>query len=107
MAHPVKEAEYGTFLWLCREIAASLNESRNEGEWGYDLRKRIEGYVNSGYMQMLSPPPLAAPREGAPAPKPHIWSFLTPLSRMALTSGEDRYLMPEDCTGVVSDFTVL
>lgn len=105
MAYP-RTIEYGTYPWLVQEVGAALGYGPNDATWGRDQRKIVDSVIQSGYMQMLYPPPLGAPREGAPAPKPHQWSFLAPLAKLALASGESEYRLPEDFSGVVGDMTI-
>ena len=106
MSYPVREVEYGTYAWLQQEVGIALKFPPNPAEWDHAQNQQAASIINSGYMQMLYPPPLAAPREGAPAPKPHQWSFLTPLGKLELSSGEATYRLPDDFSGVVGEITV-
>jgi hypothetical protein len=106
MSYPIQDIEYGTYQWLRREVGGALDGNFNAAEWDHDKSQKVDSIIQSGYMQMLYPPPLAAPREGAPAPAPHQWSFLTPVAEIKLTGGESQYLLPDDFSGVVGDFTV-
>lgn len=105
MAYP-RVVEYGTYPWLVQEVGLALGHGPNVATWGRDQRKTVDSVIQSGYMQMLYPPPLGAPREGAPAPKPHQWSFLAPLAKLALKSGEAAYRLPDDFSGVVGEMTL-
>ena len=106
MTYPTVDIEYGTFRWLRREVGVALGIPANEEEWDHDQSERVNSIIQSGYMQMLFPPPLAAPREGAPAPKPHRWSFLNPVGVLPIRAGEDTYRLPDDFAGALGDFTI-
>lgn len=105
MSYPVKEPEYGTYLWLAGQLGGVLFGKHNEAELDHEQREKVKSIIQSGYMQMLFPPPLAAPREGAPAPKPHQWSFLTPLASLGLEAGRATYELPDNFSGVLGEFT--
>lgn len=103
MSYPLNEVEYGTYPWLLREVGGALDGGFNEADFDFDKLAKVNAIIQSGYMQMLFPPPLAAPREGAPQPAPHQWSFLSPLSYLTLTAGESTYRLPDDFSGVVGE----
>lgn len=97
--------EYGTYPWLREEVGAALGFGRDPTVDAFD-DPLVDSVIQSGYMQALYPPPLGAPRDGAPAPKPHRWSFLTPIARLSVRAGEASYRLPDDFSGVVGEMTV-
>ncbi len=106
MTYPVQSEEYGTYGWLRREVGGFLGFGYDEATWKHDQHGQVDSIIQSGYMQMLQPPPL--PRvEHKPANTPHRWSFLTPLARLSIVDGETLYDLPEDFSGVLGEFTVV
>lgn len=106
MSYSAREIEYGTYAWLQQEVGAALKYPPNAAGWDHAQARQVDSIINSGYMQMLYPPPLAAPRDGAPAPAPHQWTFLTPMARLDLKSGESTYRLPDNFAGVAGDMTI-
>lgn len=131
MPHPVKTADYGSYLWLMREVGYALDVGREDGNWNFETEGRIDSIVQSGYYQFCYPPPLEqfAHRGGADAVSadtsgvntgsdqaeqhkerqnrsPHVWSFLRGMETLSLVPGKTEYDAPSDFTGVMSDLIV-
>lgn len=102
MTYPVREIEYGTWQWLRREIGGRKGFGYDESTWTHEQQGVVKSIIDSGYLQMLYPPPL--PSETPQAP--HQWSFLRPVNELQLVVGQKTYDLPEDFSGTLGEFTL-
>lgn len=130
MTHPIQSVEYGTYLWVMRELGFVLGVSRDESTWDFQTYGRLDSIVQSGYHQFCYAPPQeelahrggvdsvttdgevstgAEPSEQQKDRRnraPHAWSFLRGLEQLSLVAGQTEYDAPEDFTGIVGDLIV-
>lgn len=130
MPHPIQTAEYGTYLWLMRELGYVLDVGREDAAWDFMTEGRLDSIVQSGYYRFCYPPPqeeiahlggsdsLSPEGEiatvGAQSEQqkdrrnraPHAWSFLRGMEQISLAVGQTEYDAPEDFTGIVGDLIV-
>ena len=104
MATYDKQAEYGTYLWLRREVGGYLGFGYNPDAWDTERAAKVDSIVQSGLQQFYYPPPMKG-EDGEM--RPHKWTFLTPLAELSLVNGQREYDLPEDFSGIVNEgFTV-
>lgn len=115
--YPIVPDEYGTYGWLMREVGGFLELPYERAAWNHEQTGRINSIVQSGAMQFYTPPPLPMQIQENPEATeedrqedrrkaPYVWSFLSPLADLALTSGKSTYDMPVDFASVLGEFTL-
>lgn len=124
MAHPVQSSEYGSYLWLMRELGHVLGVGRDDSDWDFQVNGRLDSIVQSGYYQFCYPPPVMLnqqqtgdtvspdlPKETEEAKdqrirSPHTWSFLRQMETLSLAVGQSIYDAPSNFTGQVGDLVI-
>ncbi|GAF88318.1 unnamed protein product, partial [marine sediment metagenome] len=94
MTYPVEQVEYGTYLWLLREVGGALAFPHNYKTWDHDQRAKVDSIIQSGYMQMLHPVPLPVGGDEK-AQAAHQWSFITPVAELPVVAGQHAYDLPD------------
>jgi hypothetical protein len=83
------------FTFLRVEVADFLGLGR--ATWSGDDTARLASIVNAGYRQFLSPIPAGGP--------PHHWSFLRPVTTLAVLAGTADYVCPSGFVALLGDMT--
>lgn len=99
----VPQDEYGSYAWLRREVSGFLGYGYNADALDAERAGKVDSIIQSGLMQFYYPPPMPD-KDGNAAP--HRWSFLSPVAEMEIVLGESAYDLPEDCSGIIEEFTV-
>ena len=104
MTWPIAEVKYGNFYHYAREVSGYLEYGHNFVAIDHDKESLIRSIIERGLAQFFSPPILPPESQHRPS-KPHRWSFLRPVAQLTLGANESLAPLPDDCTGVVGDFT--
>jgi len=99
----VPQDEYGTYLWLKREVGGYLGLGYNPSAWDNETSAKVDSIVQSGLMQFYYPPPMKG-EDGEM--RPHRWTFLSPVAELDIENGVRDYDLPEDFSGIIQEFTV-
>lgn len=75
---------------LKQYIGQALGFGWNSGQWTHAQVKQIKLVLDTGRRTFLNPPILPGERWQ------HRWSFLSPLHRMSLTTGQSEHSLPKD-----------
>ena len=104
MVWPIREAEYGNYHWLRKEVTAVMPDYPKDASLlDYQQRSVIDSIIEGGLFRFYFPPPseMTIP-DATEAQKerlrraPHSWSFLQLTVEIAMESGKSEYELPID-----------
>lgn len=106
--------EYGSYLWLMREVGSRLGLDPNPSLWDHSQYWRIDSIVQSGYQQFCHPPAVEDKTDDAMAVSdeevkdirkraPHSWSWLNRIATIETADGRAVYDLPSDFSGGTGD----
>ena len=102
MVWPVAEAEYGSYNWLRKEVAAVMPDyPKDAAMLDYQQRSVIDSIIEGGLFRFYFPPPseMTIP-DATEAQKerlrraPHSWSFLQLTAEITTENGKSEYDLP-------------
>lgn len=94
MAEPTLSLSFTDFR---SRTARYLGWSPDSADWSSDETSRLDEIVQSGYRQFLNPPVL-------PNVPKHRWSFLRPVTTLAMSANIYAYTLPDDFGGIEGTF---
>jgi len=124
MIHPIQQEQYGSYLWLKREVGFALGLPRDDGAWKHSDHGRVESIVQSGLMQFYFSPPQqevvhsspsddnvsqtadADTKKDARLRQPYVWSWLKQLLTIETRREVSEYELPEDFAGPCGDLVI-
>lgn len=124
MVHPIQREQYGSYLWLKREVGFAIGLSREDADWKHSDHGRVESIVQSGLMQFYFSPPQQDVTHATPTGdnlslkdageiekdtrtrQPYSWSWLKQLLTVETLSGVSEYELPEDFAGPSGDLVI-
>lgn len=93
------EPEYGSFLWLKREVAICLYKQPNLSALNNAQNRECDADVRSGLARFYAPPALS------PDEQPWSWTFLNASATINITTPTTTYDLPTDLVTMSGDFT--
>ena len=104
MVWPIAEAEYGSYNWLRKEVAAVMPDyPKDAALLDYEQRSVIDSIIEGGLFRFYFPPPseMTLP-DATEAQKerlrraPHSWSFLQLTVEITTVANQSEYELPLD-----------
>jgi len=99
MTFPVQTQTYGSYDYLCREVAPVLGYERNSDLWTHEQAGIIDSVVQRGVRAFYAPPALPGDKMS------HEWSFLRPVRTLVTVADTSEYTMPSDFADLVGPLT--
>lgn len=79
---------------VASNLGWGLGPDHGDPEWSTQKKFQLKDFVDSGYRQFLTTPPIQGFHPGA-----YKWSFLHPMATMTLAAGASTLLLPDDFGG--------